>query len=105
MVAGKDTSRHLAKAVAPPKLPPLPKLRVRKPDSTTQNPCLAVMSTVLGTRTLPKDLVYMTGGVETYRIIQSYNTNVIQVAGHLQAIPDKVALFLSSNCAHVWTER
>ena len=48
MVAGKNTTSHLAKAAAAPKLPPLPKLRVRKPDQTSANPCLGVMSSVLG---------------------------------------------------------
>ena len=48
MVAGKDTSRALAKVASAPKLPPLPKLRVRRPDQTNENPCLGVMSSVLG---------------------------------------------------------
>ncbi|GAB7333625.1 hypothetical protein MBLNU13_g05191t1 [Cladosporium sp. NU13] len=47
MVAGKNTT-NLARAAAAPKLPPLPKLRVRKPDQTNANPCLGVMSTMLG---------------------------------------------------------
>ncbi|EGP89343.1 uncharacterized protein MYCGRDRAFT_29515, partial [Zymoseptoria tritici IPO323] len=29
-------------------LPPLPKLRVRKPNSSDANPCVAVMSSMLG---------------------------------------------------------
>ncbi|EMC98121.1 hypothetical protein BAUCODRAFT_52025, partial [Baudoinia panamericana UAMH 10762] len=29
-------------------LPPLPKLRVRRPDRAEANPCIGVMSTVLG---------------------------------------------------------
>ena len=48
MVAGKNTTNQLARAAAAPKLPPLPKLRVRKPDQTNANPCLGVMSTMLG---------------------------------------------------------
>ncbi|KAM0716470.1 hypothetical protein Q7P37_007915 [Cladosporium fusiforme] len=48
MVAGKDTAKHLAKVASAPTLPPLPKLRIRKPDQTNENPCLGVMSTVLG---------------------------------------------------------
>ena len=48
MVVGKNT-QSLARAAAPtPKLPPLPKLRVRRPDRTDANPCIGVMSTVLG---------------------------------------------------------
>jgi hypothetical protein len=48
MVAGKNTTHQLARAASAPKLPPLPKLRIRKPDQTNENPCLGVMSTVLG---------------------------------------------------------
>ena len=48
MVAGKNTTNQLARAAAAPKLPPLPKLRVRKPDQTNANPCLGVMTTMLG---------------------------------------------------------
>ncbi|KAL1588874.1 hypothetical protein WHR41_02601 [Cladosporium halotolerans] len=47
MVAGKDSTRQLAKAASAPKLPPLPKLRIRRPDQTSANPCLNVMSSVL----------------------------------------------------------
>jgi hypothetical protein len=50
MVAGKNTTHQLARAAAAPKLPPLPKLRVRKPDQTNANPCLGVMTTMLGMR-------------------------------------------------------
>ncbi|KAK3078618.1 hypothetical protein LTS18_007048 [Coniosporium uncinatum] len=31
-----------------PKLPPLPKLRVRRPNKPSENPCLGIMSSVLG---------------------------------------------------------
>lgn len=48
MVAGKNTTNQLARAASAPKLPPLPKLRVRKPDQTNANPCLGVMTTMLG---------------------------------------------------------
>ncbi|KAM0701666.1 hypothetical protein Q7P35_010575 [Cladosporium inversicolor] len=48
MVAGKNTTNQLARAAAAPKLPPLPKLRVRKPDQANANPCLGVMTTMLG---------------------------------------------------------
>lgn len=34
---------------AAPRLPPLPKLRVRKPDQANANPCIGIMSSVLGT--------------------------------------------------------
>ncbi|KAK4897083.1 40S ribosomal protein mrp10 [Elasticomyces elasticus] len=48
MVVGKNSSQNLAKAVSSPKLPPLPKLRVRKPNRADANPCLGVMGSVLG---------------------------------------------------------
>lgn len=48
MVAGKNNSQALAKAASTPKLPPVPKLRVRRPNRADQNPCIGVMSTVLG---------------------------------------------------------
>lgn len=31
-----------------PRLPPLPKLRVRRPNKTEANPCAGIMSSVLG---------------------------------------------------------
>jgi len=52
MVAGKGTPQSLAKAATAPKLPPLPKLRVRRPNETNANPCIGVMSTVLGMSSL-----------------------------------------------------
>ncbi|KAK3707581.1 40S ribosomal protein mrp10 [Vermiconidia calcicola] len=48
MVAGKTSPQALAKTATTPKLPPLPKLRVRKPDRAEANPCIGVMSSVLG---------------------------------------------------------
>ncbi|KAK0364427.1 40S ribosomal protein mrp10 [Friedmanniomyces endolithicus] len=51
MVVGKNNSQNLARAVSSPKLPPLPKLRVRRPNTTDANPCIGVMSSVLGTAT------------------------------------------------------
>ncbi|KAF2724771.1 mitochondrial ribosomal protein 10 [Polychaeton citri CBS 116435] len=49
MVAGKNQSQHaLQRAASAPKLPPLPKLRVRRPDAASANPCLGAMSSVLG---------------------------------------------------------
>ncbi|KZF24855.1 mitochondrial ribosomal protein 10 [Xylona heveae TC161] len=33
---------------APMRLPPLPKLRVRHPNKTETNPCMAIMSSMLG---------------------------------------------------------
>lgn len=50
MVAGKSNPQALARAAGAPKLPPLPKLRVRKPNSTDTNPCIGFMSSMLGTR-------------------------------------------------------
>lgn len=49
MVAGKDTKGLTQAAKSAARLPPVPKLRVRRPDSKDQNPCIGVMSTVLGT--------------------------------------------------------
>ncbi|CAK4021350.1 Hypothetical predicted protein [Lecanosticta acicola] len=56
MVAGKNTPASLSRAAtqANPKLPPLPKLRVRKPDRAAANPCLTIMSTMLG-ETQPRE--------------------------------------------------
>lgn len=51
MVVGKSTNTSLAKAVTAkpsPRLPTLPKLYVRNPNRTEQNPCLDVMTSVLG---------------------------------------------------------
>ncbi|KAK5130017.1 hypothetical protein LTR08_002533 [Meristemomyces frigidus] len=48
MVAGKSNAQSLARAAGAPKLPPLPKLRIRKPDRADANPCIGVMSSVLG---------------------------------------------------------
>ncbi|KAM3416941.1 hypothetical protein BST61_g8528 [Cercospora zeina] len=50
MVAGKTSREALARAAqtTTPKLPPLPKLRVRKPNKGEANPCLAIMSSMLG---------------------------------------------------------
>lgn len=35
--------------LAPPRLPPLPKLRVRRPNKPGENPCVGIMTSVLGT--------------------------------------------------------
>ena len=48
MVAGKNNPQALAKAASTPKLPPVPKLRVRRPNRAEENPCIGVMATVLG---------------------------------------------------------
>ncbi|KAF6221480.1 hypothetical protein HO133_002336 [Letharia lupina] len=34
--------------LAPPRLPPLPKLRVRRPNRPGENPCVGIMTSVLG---------------------------------------------------------
>ena len=34
--------------LAPPRLPPLPKLRVRRPNKPGENPCVGIMTSVLG---------------------------------------------------------
>ncbi|KAI6710016.1 mitochondrial 37S ribosomal protein YmS-T, partial [Diplocarpon mali] len=36
-------------ALQPMRLPPLPKLRVRRPNQAEANPCLAIMSSMLST--------------------------------------------------------
>ena len=48
MVAGKSNPQAFAKAVTNPRLPPLPRLRVRKPNQGEANPCVALLSSVLG---------------------------------------------------------
>ena len=48
MVAGKNSPQALAKAVSNPRLPPLPRLRVRRPNQGEANPCIGLLSTVLG---------------------------------------------------------
>ena len=35
--------------LTPPRLPPLPKLRVRRPNRPGENPCVGIMTSVLGT--------------------------------------------------------
>ncbi|RMY19061.1 hypothetical protein D0867_04915 [Hortaea werneckii] len=47
MVAGKNNAQALARSAGAPKLPPLPKLRVRKPDRADANPCIGVMSSAI----------------------------------------------------------
>lgn len=34
--------------LAPPRLPPLPKLRIRRPNRPGENPCIGIMTSVLG---------------------------------------------------------
>jgi len=49
MVAGKSNPQALVRtASTAPKLPPLPKLRVRRPNGAAENPCIGVMSSMLG---------------------------------------------------------
>lgn len=50
MVAGKSSPAALAlnTATKTPKLPPLRSLRVRRPNQTDSNPCLGIMSSMLG---------------------------------------------------------
>nr|OQO23226.1 hypothetical protein B0A51_10411 [Rachicladosporium sp. CCFEE 5018] len=48
MVVNKGTPPSLLRTASAPKLPPLPKLRVRRPEATNANPCIAMMSSVLG---------------------------------------------------------
>ncbi|KAF2200423.1 hypothetical protein GQ43DRAFT_73512, partial [Delitschia confertaspora ATCC 74209] len=44
----KPQGQSAAKSVTHRPLPPLPKLRVRRPNKPELNPCLGVMSSVLG---------------------------------------------------------
>jgi len=37
------------KVAVAPRLPPLPKMRVRRPNKADANPCVGIMSSVLGT--------------------------------------------------------
>jgi hypothetical protein len=56
-----ELQQHHEKDKMPPKgttsmpmrLPPLPKLRVRRPNQSEANPCLALMTSVLSTSPLP----------------------------------------------------
>jgi hypothetical protein len=52
MVAGKSPISSAALTRAPtkasPKLPPLPKLTIRRPVEANANPCLTIMATMLG---------------------------------------------------------
>jgi hypothetical protein len=48
MVAGKNSPQALAKAASNPRLPPLPRLRVRRPNQGEANPCIGLLSSVLG---------------------------------------------------------
>ncbi len=49
----KTPSTTTAKTLAPPRLPPLPRLRVRRPNQAEANPCLGIMSSVLSISSLP----------------------------------------------------
>lgn len=66
MVAGKNNAASLSRAAtqAAPKLPPLPKLKVRRPDRADANPCIGVMTSVLGAcpYRLSKEQVLKSGG-------------------------------------------
>lgn len=46
----KPTSKAISST---PRLPPLPKLRVRRPNQSAENPCLGIMSSVLSTSLFP----------------------------------------------------
>ena len=35
-------------AIAPTRLPPLPKLRIRRPNRAEENPCIGIMTSMLG---------------------------------------------------------
>ncbi|KAK4502802.1 hypothetical protein PRZ48_006228 [Zasmidium cellare] len=50
MVAGKNNASAVSRAAtqAAPRLPPLPKLKIRRPDRADANPCIGIMSSVLG---------------------------------------------------------
>jgi hypothetical protein len=105
MVAGKNTTSHLAKAAAAPKLPPLPKLRVRKPDQTSANPCLGVMSSVLGMWPLKKNAsngVQKNAFENTACPSRVKSLTPTQVAGHLQVKQQQDAPTWKTRCEHAW---
>ncbi|KAF2400965.1 mitochondrial ribosomal protein 10 [Trichodelitschia bisporula] len=43
----KPTGTHAARNVGSPRLPPLPRLKVKHPNAAATNPCLGVLSSVL----------------------------------------------------------
>ncbi len=52
-----------AKVTTAPRLPPLTKLRVRRPNKTDANPCVGIMSSVLGARTAFSSFSQSTAGI------------------------------------------
>lgn len=104
MVAGKNTTNHLARAASAPKLPPLPKLRVRKPDQTSTNPCLGVMSTMLGMWTSQGSAK---SAIQTFNVPTCRDIRLIpaQVAGHPLATPQKAAPLWNKRCEYAWIRR
>ncbi|KAK1073626.1 40S ribosomal protein mrp10 [Friedmanniomyces endolithicus] len=98
MVVGKNNSQNLARAVSSPKLPPLPKLRVRRPNTTDANPCIGVMSSVLGTAT-------PMGAGEEYQIgrdVQQMPRAGLHAAGHHKATVRRAARCWSNRYGRVW---
>ena len=61
--------------LAPPRLPPLPKLRVRRPNAPQPNPCVGIMSSLLGM------LSY-----ERYLSRAHLNADPVKDVGHLRAM-------------------
>lgn len=51
------SAKGVSTKLAPTRLPPLPKLRVRRPNKAQENPCVGIMTSVLGKRPyLPRRL-------------------------------------------------
>ncbi|RMZ18040.1 hypothetical protein D0860_00014 [Hortaea werneckii] len=84
MVAGKNNAQALARSAGAPKLPPLPKLRVRKPDRADANPCIGVMSSVLGT--VDRSLHGESGQARGYRRLMG-----LEISGHILTLAPQVA--------------
>ena len=78
--------------LAPPRLPPLPKLRVRRPNQPTANPCVGIMTSVLGISPAPYILFNKLEGFPTE--ICFFNA---QVVGHRQATQQRAASSWSSS--------
>ena len=86
-------TQAVAKATAP-RLPPLHKLRVRKPDQAGANPCIGVMSSVLG----------MLGRNPLLSVSCCSRSNTLpQDAGLRLDTQLKDVPLLSNSCAHAWT--
>jgi len=76
-----------------PRLPPLPKLKIKRPNKVEANPCVGVLSSVLGAH----PSITVTSGMESW-------CKHIQVAGHRQDTRHRDAHSWNSNCERAWTQ-